>query len=378
VAGSILKIEDVNYTDKTRTVRRPLYAYVISAKRYALFTLTPNGRPVVVDDGYREHGLGHLLNPIDPESEDRDWMRQVWERIIREALGLPTEAPPWLGRPALTRTTVSTPRLLRRFDGLNRGKPYPDRVKPFNFALAAHVAPFGHPPGVDPARFQLVAEYTLDPEQWVALPWIDLYSGKSYTLRTADDPDAFVPSPGTIRAQTYRDVLARYPYHPEPKSLGPDGRPCEARTEGLLARRPVCGLSVTHIGKEANRLDDQEAGLVHDLDEVQAEYHLAAGTAGGETFLPLMRQIPATRLAALSGVSLRTIRRARTGRATPRRATREALEAAVARYVNDPPLGLHPLRPPRAARRPPVRLPPPLPVTCTPPAAAITAPPKGL
>lgn len=190
---------------------------------------------------------------------------------------------------------------------------------------------------MDPARFQLVAEYTSDLRRWAQLPWIDVYSGETYTLRTTDDPDAFVPPPGTVRAQTYRDVLARYPFHPEPKSLGPDGRPCERRTEGLLARRPVEVLTVTYVGKEANRIDDLAAGLVHALDEVQVAYHKDPRTTDGKTLRRFLRHIPVTHLAALSGMSLRTIRAFRAGSTTLRRATREALEAAATRYVNDPP-----------------------------------------
>jgi hypothetical protein len=29
------------------------------------------------------HGLGHLLNPTDPDGEDRAWMRQVWAGIAQ-------------------------------------------------------------------------------------------------------------------------------------------------------------------------------------------------------------------------------------------------------------------------------------------------------
>jgi hypothetical protein len=60
-----------------------LYCYAISAKRYALFNLDDDGRPVMRK--WSEHGLGHLLNPIDPESDDRDWIRQYWEGIVTEA-----------------------------------------------------------------------------------------------------------------------------------------------------------------------------------------------------------------------------------------------------------------------------------------------------
>ncbi len=43
---------------------------------------------------------------------------------------------------------------------------YTERLKPFNFVLAARVARFGRPPQVDPNRFQLIAPYTRDSRQW--------------------------------------------------------------------------------------------------------------------------------------------------------------------------------------------------------------------
>ena len=67
-------------------------------------------------------------------------------------------------------------------------------------------------------------------------------------------------------------MLGEYRSHPEAKSLGPDGRVCRRTTRGLLARRPVEASLIHHIGKEANRLEDVEAGLVGDLDEVLTEY----------------------------------------------------------------------------------------------------------
>src|SRR5574341_394255 len=169
VSGSILKIEAVNFApDGTQ---RPLYAYAIAAKRYALYTLGPDGQPAI--ESYSEHGLGHLLNPTDPTSADRDWMRHVWEGIVREALGLPTKEPSWLDRPALTRIAVSTPQLLKRFDTLNkRGTVYADRIKPFNFALAPHVHWMERPPEASADCFQLIGPYTTDPRIWERLPWI--------------------------------------------------------------------------------------------------------------------------------------------------------------------------------------------------------------
>src|SRR5262249_52410737 len=71
-----------------------------------------------------EHGLGHLLNPTDPDSEDRDWIRQLWDGIVHDALGLPHTWPEWLDRPAIGRIAASSPTLLQPFTELNRSKPY--------------------------------------------------------------------------------------------------------------------------------------------------------------------------------------------------------------------------------------------------------------
>jgi hypothetical protein len=81
VTGSILELEDWNLDPETGD-RRQLYCYAISAKRYALYNLTADGRPILRKPS--EHGLGHLLNPTDPDSPDRDWIRQAWQRILDE------------------------------------------------------------------------------------------------------------------------------------------------------------------------------------------------------------------------------------------------------------------------------------------------------
>ena len=98
VPGSVLKIEDDNRDPKTKK-QRQLYCLAISAKRYALFLKDKRGNPVMLrklvnskDNHWSEHGLGHLLNPTDPESEDREWIAQAWLGIIRRPLGLPTAA----------------------------------------------------------------------------------------------------------------------------------------------------------------------------------------------------------------------------------------------------------------------------------------------
>jgi hypothetical protein len=95
--------------------------------------------------------------------------------------------------------------------------------------------------------------------------WTDTYSGEAFRIKT---DDAMWGS-RIVRVQSYGDVIARYHTHPEAKSLGPNGEPCNRRTVGLLQRRPVRMGELVHIGKETNRLEEVEQGLVHDWDEVQ-------------------------------------------------------------------------------------------------------------
>jgi hypothetical protein len=158
VPGSILRIEDVNFTPDRE--RRELWAYAISAKRYALFTMEGESPQIVT---YSEHGLGQLLNPLDPEREDRDWIGQTWEGFVHEALGGPRFWPDWGDVPAMMKSAVTTPMLLARFHKFNRKKDYPDRAKPFNFLLSATVNAMDRPPDAADTGFHLIAPTRLTP-----------------------------------------------------------------------------------------------------------------------------------------------------------------------------------------------------------------------
>ena len=105
VPGSILKIEEDNFDPITKK-QRQIWCVAISAKRYALFLKDKSNRPSLLrkgkdgnskDDHFSEHGLGHLLNPSDLESADRDWIAQVWQTIICNCMGIPGESSTFEG-----------------------------------------------------------------------------------------------------------------------------------------------------------------------------------------------------------------------------------------------------------------------------------------
>lgn len=90
--------------------------------------------------------------------------------------------------------------------------------------------------------------------------------------------------------------------------MGADSAPCSRQTAGLLHRRRIAIGSVTHIGKEANRLEDVEAGLIHDREEITTEY----GDSKRElrtVLLPALRAIGVREVARRTGLARSSIRR---------------------------------------------------------------------
>jgi hypothetical protein len=139
------------------------YCYAIAAKRYALCRLDEHGQPRLVPASEHHpcsHGLGHLLNPIAPDTDPDapDWITQLWEHELALVHGVQAsgEDAAWYDQPALARSNVTSPELLGAFAKLNKGKRYADQVKPFNFLSSAPGAqpPAGHN---DPAHFRLGA-----------------------------------------------------------------------------------------------------------------------------------------------------------------------------------------------------------------------------
>jgi hypothetical protein len=319
VPGSVLKIEDVNF-DPNSGNQRQIHCFAISAKRYALFLRDGRGQPQLLrkglnskSNGWKEHGLGHLLNPTDPDSDDREWTAEIWLDIIMRALDLPTSPISFAQLPAIGRVTVSSPAVMRALADFNAGKPYRNQIKPFNFLLTAQTIPFGCPTDADPARFHLIGPFETNSRKWLRLGWIDQYSGKAYRITT----DGNTGSRATARVKTYGDVLIEYEYHPESKCADADGNVCGKQTVGLLQRRNVQVDRVVYIGKESNRLEEVEAGMIHDTDSAYTEYPDPRRDEWQTKILPALKQIPLQKAVELSGVSRRAVIDLRAGRSRP-------------------------------------------------------------
>ncbi len=330
IPGSILKVEDNNFDPQGRK-QRQLYCFAISAKRYALFVQDKQRNPALLrtginsgDDGWKEHGLGHLLNPTDPESEDRQWIGQAWLDMIRRTLGLPTVERAFEDRPAVGRISVSSPAIMRPLIALNKDKKYADQIKPFNFLLNCHIKQMGHPTDADPQRFHLIAPYETNPAYWLKRPWIDQYSGKLYRITTSGHHGARE----TARVKTYGEVLREYEFHPEAKCADANGNACERQTVGLLQRRHIRIEQIKYIGKESNSLEEVDSGLLHSEDSVYTEYPDPQRDEWQTEILPALQKMS---LAALvekcrGEISRRALIDLRAGRSRPHRKNQQFLE----------------------------------------------------
>jgi hypothetical protein len=116
----------------------------------------------------------------------------------------------------------------------------------------------------------LIVPFTSDASQWYGLTYTNLYDGRSYRIKP---PEERVEN--DIEVRTYGDVLAEYRWHPEAKSLAPDGEQCRGKTSGLLQRMSVIASGEPNcIGKETHREWEREDNDMNPLNELPIiQYH---------------------------------------------------------------------------------------------------------
>lgn len=313
----------------------------VSAKRYGIWDTTdtpqlPHLPPVKIS----QHGLGRYLDPVTPREERRNaagqlkWVLQSWQWVAAAMEDPDTALPAWADLPAVSRISVSSTTLWAPFGTSNARRPWPEQIKPFNFLLTVDVDPFGYPPGADPQHFRLIAPYTADPDQWTQLPWRNLYDPDGPIYRITTEQNAPVEDDVAV-VKSHGQVLREYRLHPECKSHGPTGERCSRLTRGVLQRRLVHVLDIRYIGKEANRLDNVQTGLVGRLDEVLNEYRRSSTEWFRDYVLPVLTRYSGRQLAALVGSDRRTIDRTRIGQ-QPRSVLKHALlQLAVAVAQDD-------------------------------------------
>jgi len=250
--GSILRFLDCNYVDSDpkKGFRKELLAFCISAKRYT--TYERDGKKIVIIDP-KAHGLGYLYPPadsqpsLDADDEIAKWIYEAWEWLVKHGCGLmPNRPPSWFKRPQMMGMAVTTNSLLKRLHRLKR-------FRPFDLFFVPVLSHCGQPANVDPKRYMIVARFEPDQNKWTDAACFNIddpNDAREYRLGTAFDSPHFGER---AIVETFEDLLYRYFYHPESKSLGPDGEPCHPKTRGRLLRPHVIGGKRHRIGKEVDR-----------------------------------------------------------------------------------------------------------------------------
>jgi hypothetical protein len=124
---------------------------------------------------------------------------------------------------------------------------------------------------------------------------------------------------------------ASFPLPPGAKSADAMGKPSGKQTFGLLCRRHVRVERIIYIGKESNRLEEIEAGLVHSPESVYTEYPDPGRDEWQTRILPILKNIPIPALIRVSGKSRSMLRRALTGQSTPRKRNQQLLKSILQR-----------------------------------------------
>lgn len=83
------------------------------------------------------------------------------------------------------------------------------------------------------------------------------------------------------------------------------------------------------MGKESNRLEDVEHGVVHDWQDVQDVYTDPKHDDWATLVIPVLKLLPASFLADASGLSVRTIKSYRNLHSRPHAKNRRVLLSAV-------------------------------------------------
>jgi hypothetical protein len=82
------------------------------------------------------------------------------------------------------------------------------------------------------------------------------------------------------------------------------------------------------IGKEANNIDEVQAGRYAQLDEIITEYHNPADDHFHQHITPLLEHLSGRELARLTGADRRTIDRIRAGQMPRPKLRRELIQLA--------------------------------------------------
>jgi hypothetical protein len=305
----LLKLEYPDVSD--------LRCFAVSAKRYVLYRWRPGRRIQIVKAS--ESALGAIIGRSRYESTPK-LARRIWLAILMQNFNVNAQqqrrAKPLIDFdvPLRRKFPISQPSILKRLNAYNKTRAYDHRVKPFGFVQS--VIPATTIGAAKPLPF---APFEADLARSKRLPWVDFNTGNALRL---DWHGSHLD--GTLEVMRLQNYIEGYHRHPEAKAADRDGNPAGPDTVGLLGRLRVRSGKPARIGKEVDRLDEEEGAALEPEQPIEYERDDLTG------HIAYLAQFPQKVIAGEIGMSERRWRDIRQGRTTPRASTATQI-ARVAR-----------------------------------------------
>jgi hypothetical protein len=256
IVPHLLKVEYPEYPD--------LRCFAVSAKRYVLYRWRPGNRIQIVKAS--ESALGAIIGRSKRESTPK-LARRIWLAILMRHFDVnPMQrrrAKPLVDFdvPLRRKFPISQPAILKRLEAYNKPRSYDFRVKPFGFVQT--IAPDRQTGENDVLP---IAPFETDVRKSMKLQWVDFNSGDAIRLDWHRTGMA-----GTIGVMRLADYVDEYQRHPEAKAADRDGNPAGPETIGLLGRLRVQSKKLARIGKEVDRLDEEQGAALEPEQPVEYE-----------------------------------------------------------------------------------------------------------
>jgi hypothetical protein len=314
IVPNLLKIEYSEYSD--------LRCFAISAKRYVLFRWRPGKRIQIVKAS--ESALGAIIGRTKRESISK-LARRIWYSILFRNLNVSKKqrrrAKPLIAfdLPMRRKFPVSQPAILRRLEAYNKTRTYDFRVKPSGFVQTLVPDRQFGPNDVLP-----IAPFESNLQQSIRLPWTDFKTGSPIRIDWFGSGHA--NAIGVISLQTYIDAYQR---HAESKAADASGNAAGEDTIGLLHRLPIRSAPVSRIGKEVDRLGEDEGA---DLD---AEQPIEYQRNDLRESIDSLARFPQAKVAREIGISIRAWRNISKGDSQPRLTTALRIRRLAERVITN-------------------------------------------
>ena len=266
-----------------------VYCFAISAKRYVLYTRTAADRIKIVKCS--ESGLGAIIGRSERETTKK-LARRIWLHILSQEVAMNSGQRRRVQQvcnfdiPLRRKLPLTQPDVLRRFTRYNRNRDYNERVKPFGFLQAMTIASQGSHEDVRP-----IAPFERTVAESRKLPWTDAKTGKPLAIDW--EGNGWAQAIPVIRLNEY---VERYRMHPESKAGNAQGALCTEETRGPLYPLHLESDASIHVGKEVDRLDEDEGTTLTDnepivyRDKKDARTHVAAGLKEAIEYLATLSQ----------------------------------------------------------------------------------------